>query len=73
MKPLKVFQLNKEGKVSFTEEELLDLLKEVYWEGYTNNFNHEEMISNQPSLLYVTFLDYEEESLPLNYPKEKMF
>ena len=64
MKPFKTFQLDNEGKISFTEEELLILLEEVYQEGYIASFNNKEEISNQVSP-YIIFLD--------NNTEEKVF
>lgn len=34
---VKVFQINKNGKIEFTKEELETLLNEVYWDGYRAN------------------------------------
>lgn len=34
---IKVFTKNNVGKIEFTEEELKNLLDEVYWEGYNNH------------------------------------
>lgn len=36
---IKVFTLNKNGKIELTKKELEQLLNESYWEGYRNN-NH---------------------------------
>lgn len=36
---IKVFTVDKEGKISFTKKELEDLLNEAYWEGYSKNLN----------------------------------
>ena len=37
---IKVFTLNKNGKIELTKEELEQLLNESYWEGYRNNNNN---------------------------------
>lgn len=34
---IKVFTLNKNGKIELTEKELKQLLDNVYWEGYRDN------------------------------------
>ena len=34
---IKVFTLNKNGKIELTEKELKQLLDSVYWEGYRDN------------------------------------
>ena len=34
---IKVFTLNKNGKIELTEKELKELLDEAYWEGYKSN------------------------------------
>lgn len=36
---IKVFTLNKNGKIELTKKELEQLLNESYWEGYKNNSN----------------------------------
>lgn len=36
---IKIFTLNKNGKIELTKEELEQLLNESYWEGYRNNNN----------------------------------
>ena len=36
---IKVFTVNKNGKIELTEKELRKLLDDVYWEGYRDN-NH---------------------------------
>lgn len=36
MKKIKVFTLNKEGKIELTKEQLEQLLNETYSEGYTD-------------------------------------
>ena len=36
---IKVFTLNKNGKIELTKKELEQLLNESYWEGYKNNNN----------------------------------
>lgn len=36
---IKVFTLNKNGKIELTKKELEQLLNESYWEGYRNNSN----------------------------------
>lgn len=36
---IKIFTLNKNGKIELTKKELEQLLNESYWEGYRNN-NH---------------------------------
>ena len=37
---IKVFTLNKNGKIELTKKELEQLLNESYWEGYRNNNNN---------------------------------
>ena len=37
---IKVFTLNKNGKIELTKKELEQLLNESYWEGYRNNNNY---------------------------------
>ena len=37
---IKVFTLNKNGKIELTKKELEQLLNESYWEGYKNNNNN---------------------------------
>lgn len=34
---IKVFTLNKNGKIELTEKQLKKLLDDVYWEGYRDN------------------------------------
>ena len=34
---IKVFTVNKDGKIEITKEELKALLDEAYWEGYHSN------------------------------------
>ena len=34
---IKIFTLNKNGKIELTEKELKQLLDKVYWEGYRDN------------------------------------
>ena len=34
---IKIFTLNKNGKIELTEKELKQLLDSVYWEGYRDN------------------------------------
>ena len=34
---IKIFTLNKNGKIELTKKELEQLLNESYWEGYRNN------------------------------------
>lgn len=36
---IKVFTKDKDGKISFTPDELKELLDEAYWEGYRANSN----------------------------------
>lgn len=49
MKKIKVFTLNKEGKIEFTKEQLEQLLNETYNEGYADGGgNH--FIWTQPYL-----------------------
>ena len=47
---IKVFTLNKNGKIELTEKELKQLLDNVYWEGYKDN--------NKSSWTYTTPLTY---------------
>ena len=44
---IKVFTKDKDGKISFTEDELKKLLDEAYWEGYNTNHNY---IYHSPSI-----------------------
>ena len=37
---IKVFTLNKNGKIELTKKELEQLLNESYWEGYRSNKNY---------------------------------
>lgn len=37
---IKVFTLNKNGKIELTKKELEQLLNESYWEGYRDNKNY---------------------------------
>ena len=49
---IKVFTLNKNGKIELTKKELEQLLNESYWEGYRDNKNYwtspYEWLSNTP-------------------------
>ena len=36
---VKVFQINKNGKIEFSREELETLLNEIYWDGYNSANN----------------------------------
>ena len=36
---IKVFTINKDGKIEFTKDELKKLLDEAYWDGYKANSN----------------------------------
>lgn len=47
---IKIFTLNKDGKIELTEKELKQLLDNVYWEGYRDN--------NKSSWTYTTPLTY---------------
>ena len=50
---IKVFTLNKNGKIELTKKELEQLLNESYWEGYRNNNNYWTYTSPTPyTLLY---------------------
>lgn len=40
MRKIKVFNLNKEGKIEFTKEELEKLLNETYEDGYYEGKSH---------------------------------
>ena len=40
MRKIKVFNLNKEGKIEFTKEELEKLLNETYEDGYHEGKSH---------------------------------
>jgi len=48
---IKVFTLNKNGKIELTEKELKELLDNVYWEGYRDN-------KTSSSWTYTTPLSY---------------
>ena len=37
---VKVFTKGKDGKISFTEDELRKILDEAYWEGYNANHHY---------------------------------
>ena len=45
---IKVFTLNKNGKIELTKKELEQLLNESYWEGYRNNNNYWTYTSPTP-------------------------
>ena len=47
---IKVFIKDKDGKISFTEDELKKLLDEAYWEGYNTNHNY---IYHSPSITSI--------------------
>ncbi len=57
---IKVFTLNKNGKIELTKKELKQLLDNAYWEGYQDN----------KSWVYTTPLTYPHYSTttPLTYP-----
>lgn len=44
---IKIFTMDKNGKINLSQQELKELLDEAYWEGYRNN-NH-TWIYNPPS------------------------
>lgn len=46
---IKVFTLNKNGKIELTKEELKQLLNESYWEGYKNNNNNNYWTYTSPT------------------------
>ena len=50
---IKVFTLNKNGKIELTKEELEQLLNESYWEGYRNNSNRYWTYTS-PSIISAT-------------------
>ena len=65
---IKVFTLNKNGKIELTEKELKQLLDNVYWEGYKDN---------NKSWTYTTPLTYPYYSttikfLKINLPKNQL-
>ena len=45
---IKVFTLNKNGKIELTKTELEQLLNESYWEGYINSNNYWTYTSPTP-------------------------
>ena len=45
---IKVFTLNKNGKIELTKTELEQLLNESYWEGYNNRNNYWTYTSPAP-------------------------
>lgn len=49
---IKVFTKDKDGKISFTEDELKKLLDEAYWEGYNTNHNY---IYHSPSITPIWY------------------
>lgn len=56
---IKVFTLNKNGKIELTKKELEQLLNESYWEGYKNNSNFywtytSPTINTNPYITYST-------------------
>lgn len=56
---IKVFTLNKNGKIELTKKELEQLLNESYWEGYRNNSNlywtyTSPTINTNPYITYST-------------------
>ncbi len=51
----KVFTVNKNNKIEFTEEELQKLLDEVYYDGYEDG-NRLRMITWEPQPVYVPWV-----------------
>ena len=49
---IKVFTLNKNGKIELTKKELEQLLNESYWEGYMNSNNSWTYTSPTPCKWY---------------------
>ena len=50
---IKVFTVNKDGKITLTKSELQDLLNEAYWEGYNKKNNWTTI--TYPSYPYYTW------------------
>lgn len=46
---IKVFTLNKNGKIELTSKELEQLLNESYWEGYINNYHNNYWTYSSPN------------------------
>ena len=55
---IKVFTLNKNGKIELTKKELEQLLNESYWEGYRNNNNYWTYTSPTPYKLLCSNTPY---------------
>ena len=51
---IKVFTLNKNGKIELTKKELEQLLNESYWEGYRNNNHYWTYTSPSVTTPYIT-------------------
>ena len=51
---IKVFTLNKNGKIELTKKELQQLLNESYWEGYRNNNHFYTYTSPSITTPYIT-------------------
>lgn len=47
---IKIFTLNKNGKIELTKKQLEQLLNESYWEGYTSNKNNIYWTYTSPSI-----------------------
>ena len=48
---VKVFTLNKNGKIELTKIELEQLLNESYWEGYMNRYSNSSWTYRSPSTI----------------------
>lgn len=53
---IKIFTLNKNGKIELTKKELEQILNESYWEGYRNSYSNSVWTYHSPSVTnpYVT-------------------
>lgn len=61
---IKIFTVNKDGKITLTKEELQEIVNEAYWEGYWKN-NSTVSIST-PSYPYYTWSNVTNDSITLN-------
>ena len=55
---IKVFTLNKNGKIELTKKELEQLLNESYWEGYRDNKNYWTYTSPTTSYQWLSNAPY---------------
>ena len=61
---IKIFTINKDGKITLTKEELQEIVNEAYWEGYWKN-NSSISIST-PSDPYYTWGNSTKDCITLN-------